>query len=112
VNGVTTLDVVHQAEVFTSLFDRNDVHESSGVGVVCANLSIHLDVTLHEDGTNFLSSQGVLQAVAEENDEGKGFAKFVRTSTRTRSLEGISNGESLDVPKFRSTCLTSSAWEH
>jgi len=43
VNRETTLGIVNQAEVLASLFDADDIHETSWVGSIGADLAIDLD---------------------------------------------------------------------
>lgn len=50
VDGEAPLGVVDEAEVLAGLLDGDDVHESSGVGGVSADLSVDLDQALHDDG--------------------------------------------------------------
>lgn len=61
-------------------------HEASGIGAVSANLAINLDKTLHENVLNFLSIQGILEAVAQEDDKRKAFTSLVGTSARLGSV--------------------------
>lgn len=62
-------------------------HESSGVGDVGADLAIDLDESLHADLLHLIPSQGVLEAVPQENDEGQALPQLVGTGGRTGSLE-------------------------
>lgn len=62
-------------------------HESSGVGDIGADLAIDLDESLHADLLHLIPSQGVLEAVPQENDEGQALPQLVGTSGRTGSLE-------------------------
>lgn len=61
-------------------------HESSRVGDVGADLAIDLDEPLHADLLHLVPSQGVLEAVPQENDEGQALPQLVGTGGRTRSL--------------------------
>ena len=63
-NSESAFGVVDQAEVLASLLDGNDVHETSRVGRIGADLSIDLDETLHHDGLGLTSIEGVLQSDA------------------------------------------------
>lgn len=67
VNGETTLGVVDETEVLAGLLEGDDVHESSGVGGVGADLAVNLDQTLHHDGLDLATVQGVLETVNERN---------------------------------------------
>jgi hypothetical protein len=105
VDGETTLHVVKYTEMLSRLLDGNDVcflhlaivgkittyalhtHEASGVGVVSADLVVHLDQSLLGDAGDLITSDGVLEAVAEEDCEWEGLAELVRTGGRARSLD-------------------------
>lgn len=60
VNGEATLGVVDETEVLISLVDGDDIHETSWVGYVSADLAVDLDQTLHDDGLGLASVEGVL----------------------------------------------------
>jgi hypothetical protein len=79
VDGEASLGVVDEAEVLAGLLDGDDVHQTSGEGGVGADLAINLDETLHADLVDLASVEGILQAVAQEDDEGKRVAELVRT---------------------------------
>lgn len=74
VDGVAALGVVDEAEVLAGLVDSDDVHEAGRVGHVGSDLAVDLDEALHEDGLGFAVVQGILEAVANENDEGHAVA--------------------------------------
>jgi hypothetical protein len=86
VDGETALDVVDETELLTSLLNGDDVHEASRVGAVGANLAVNLDKTLHKDVLNFLTVQGILETVAQEDDKGKALAGLVGTSRGLGSI--------------------------
>ena len=65
VDGETTLGVVDETEVLAGLLEGDDVHESSGVGGVGADLAVNLDQTLHHDGLDLATVQGVLETINE-----------------------------------------------
>lgn len=106
VDGEAALDVVEETEVFARLLDGEDIyrfaqvrtcsellvglkltHEASGVGVVSADLSVDLDEPLLYDGGDLTASQGILQAIAEENGEGEGFPELMGTRGGAGSLQ-------------------------
>jgi len=60
VDGETALNIVEEAEVFSGLFDRDNILEASRVGCVGADLSIDFDQALFNNRGDFSSSQGVL----------------------------------------------------
>lgn len=62
-------------------------HESSGVGHIGADLAVDLDEPLHADLLNLIPSQGILEAVPQEDDEGQALPQLVGTGGRTRSLK-------------------------
>lgn len=63
-------------------------HKSSRVGDVGADLAVNLDEPLHADLLHLISSQSVLEAVPQEDDEGQALPQLVGTGGRTRSLRG------------------------
>lgn len=77
VDGEAALGVVDKAEVLARLLDGDDVHEARGVGLVGADLAVHLDQALHQDGPRLAVVEGVLEAVADEDDEGHAVAELV-----------------------------------
>jgi len=83
-----TLGVVDEAESETSLLDLNDVHETSGVVEVSADLAIDLDIAAHDAHHGLAAGEGELEAVAENEADGKALTELVRTSGGTRSLFG------------------------
>jgi len=68
VNGETTLGIVDEAEVFAGLVNGDHIHEAGGVCAVGADLGVDLDESLHKDGSDFTSIEGILQPVAQEHD--------------------------------------------
>jgi hypothetical protein len=86
VDGETTLNIIDETELLTSLLNGDDIHKSSRVGAVSADLAIDLDETLHKDVLDFLTVQGILQTVAQEDDERKALAGLVGTSAGLRSV--------------------------
>jgi len=86
VDGKAALGIVHESEVLARLFNGDDVHEASGVSGIIANLAIYLDETLHDNRLGFAAVQGILQSVAEENDEREAVTQLMRTRRGTRSI--------------------------
>ena len=66
VDGEATLGVVDETEVLAGLLQGDDVHEASGVGGVGADLAVNLDQTLHHDGLDLATVQGVLETIRPE----------------------------------------------
>jgi len=60
VDGETALGIVHQTEVFASLLDADNVHETSWVGGIGSDLAINLDQALHDDGLGLACVEGIL----------------------------------------------------
>jgi len=60
VDGEAALGVVDQTKVLASLFDADDVHETSWVGGIGSDLSIDLDQTLHDNGLSLARVQSIL----------------------------------------------------
>jgi hypothetical protein len=63
VDGEAALGVVDETEVLASLLEGDDVHEASGEGGVGADLAVNLDQTLHHDGLDLTTVQGVLETM-------------------------------------------------
>ena len=63
VDGETALGVVDETEVLAGLLDGDHVHEAGGVGGVGADLAVDLDETLHQDGLDLATVEGVLQTI-------------------------------------------------
>jgi hypothetical protein len=57
---VRTLDIVKDSEVLSTLFNRDNVHESGRVAWLCSHLVVDLDQSLSSDSQDFSSSQGIL----------------------------------------------------
>lgn len=95
VDGVSALGVVDETEVLARLLEGDDIHETGGVGGVGADLAVDLDEALHEDGPRLAVVQGILQAVADEDDEGKALSLLVRTG---RGLGGVATGKLVEKP--------------
>ena len=61
-------------------------HETSRVCGICANLAVDFDESLCDNRGNFMSSQGVLQPISQENGKGKGLPEFVWSRRRAGCL--------------------------
>lgn len=95
VNGETTLGVVDETEVLASLLDTNNVHVTGGVGLVGSDLAVDLDEALHDDGLGLAAVEGVLESVADEDDQGHAVAEFVRTG---RWAGSVGSGQLVQEP--------------
>mmetsp|Transcript_32294 Transcript_32294/g.83819 ORF Transcript_32294/g.83819 Transcript_32294/m.83819 type:complete len:212 (-) Transcript_32294:7-642(-) len=80
VEDEAALDVKKKSEPLVGLLDGDDIHETSGEGLVSADLAVNLDEALHEDGVHLSAVEGVLKAVPQKKDEGKGLPELVGTS--------------------------------
>lgn len=95
VDGEAALGIVDEAEVLAGLLNGDDVHEAGGVGQVSADLAVDLDETLHEDRLGLAVVKGVLETVADEDDQGHAVAELVRTG---RGLGGVDTGQFVQEP--------------
>ena len=76
-------------------------HEARGVSGVGPNLGVDLDQALHDNRQNPLAGQSILEAVAEEDGEGKRFAELVGTGGWTRSLRIVRHFEKMWILRIR-----------
>jgi hypothetical protein len=98
VDSVSALGIVDEAEVLASLLEGNDVHEAGGVGDIGADLAVNLDEALHKDGPCLAEVQGILEAVADEDNEGKALSLLVRTGG---GLGGVGTRKLVEKPVGR-----------
>jgi hypothetical protein len=77
VDGESAFGIVDQTEVFASLVNGDDIHETGRIGNIGADFAIDLDETLHQDSIRLTAVQGILQAVSKEDDQGKAVACFL-----------------------------------
>ena len=61
----TSLYVVYDPKVFTSLVNLDNIHEAGGELGVGLGLSIDLDQTLLHDRLNLFHAQGILDSIPE-----------------------------------------------
>jgi hypothetical protein len=87
VDGEAALGVVDETEMLARLLDGDDVHESGGEVDIGADAVVDLDETLHDNGLDFAAVEGVLQTIANEDNEGHAIPKLVRTGRRTGSVD-------------------------
>lgn len=95
VDGEAALGVVDETEVLAGLVDGDDVHEAGGVGHVGADLAVDLDQALHENRSGLTEVESILEAVADEHDQGHAVAELVRTG---RGLGGVDTGQLVQQP--------------
>jgi len=81
VKDETALGVVKETEGVASLGDGDNIHETCGETFVSADLAVNLYKAFHADSVAFSLGEGVLKAVTEDDDEGKGLTELVRAST-------------------------------
>jgi len=67
VDGVTSLDIIDQTEVFAGLFNLDDIHETSWESGISTDFAVDLDQSLFHNCLDFLGGQSVLQSVSQEN---------------------------------------------
>jgi len=60
VNCEAALGIVNQAEMLSCLLDADDIHETSWVGRVGADLAIDLDQALHDNGLDLACVESIL----------------------------------------------------
>jgi len=77
----TSLGIKEKTEDISRLLKFDNVHESSREVMVSANLSVHLDTSLHADLHALLVGEGILEPVTEDDSEGKALALLVGTSS-------------------------------
>jgi hypothetical protein len=78
----SSLDVVHNAEVFASLGQGDDVHHADGVSRVFAHLVVNLNIAglILDDFHDLLAGEGILQSVAEQDRHWEALSQLVRAS--------------------------------
>ena len=91
----STLDIVHQSEVLVGSLQGDDIHETSWESGVGSNLTVNLDVLLHQNSLDFSTVQSILESVSQENNQRQRFSQLVRTS---RWSWGISTGQFVQHP--------------
>lgn len=97
--NVSSLDVVHKSETIVGLRHLDDIHETSRVVGIGADLSVNLDATFHADLLAFLSGQSILKTFTENNGNGQALTKLVRSLGGSRSPD---SPHLADVPMLRS----------
>ena len=55
-NSKSTLGVINQTKILSSLINADDIHKTSRVGYICADFAIDLNETLHANLLYFISS--------------------------------------------------------
>lgn len=83
VNGESALDVVEKTEVLARSLNGDDIHETSGEGLVSPDLAVDLDESLLNNSSDLTASKSVLQTVSKEDGEGKRLPELVGTRRRT-----------------------------
>jgi len=66
--GESSLGVIEQSEAFVGLFDGYNIHETSWKSGISSDFTIDLDESLGDNGDDFLSCEGVLESVSQQND--------------------------------------------
>lgn len=83
------LGVVHETELVARLGQLNDVHEARREVGVHTDLAVDLDLLLHADHGHLLLGQGVLETVAQDDDERQALAELVRAGRRARGPDAV-----------------------
>lgn len=86
VNSESALNVVEKTEVLARSLNGDDIHETSGEGLVSPDLAVDLDESLLNDSSDLTASKSVLQTVSKEDGEGKRLPELVGTRRRTGSV--------------------------
>jgi hypothetical protein len=68
VHGKAPLGIIDKSEMLARLLNADHVHEAGWVGSVSSDFAVDFDEALHEDGFDLAAIQGVLEAVADEDD--------------------------------------------
>mgnify|MGYP007046642641 FL=1 len=95
VHSESTLDVVDQSEVLVGGLQGDHVHEASREGRVGSDLTVDLDVLLHQDSLDLSAVQSVLQSVSQENDQRQRLSQLVGTG---RWSWGVGAGQFVQHP--------------
>jgi len=93
VQNKPALGVEDEAELVVGLGNLHHVHEASGESGVGAHLAVNLDVLLHANHLRLLASQGVLETVAQYNDDGQALAQLVGTLGWPGSPDAVHLGQ-------------------
>ena len=80
VNCETTTAIIEKTELFIGFAKFDNIHKTGWVTWVGTDLSIDLNKSVLDNSLNFVSIEGILQSVTEEDDEWKAFTKFMGTS--------------------------------
>jgi len=75
-----SLNVVQETVVLVGLGNGQDIHETSRVREVGADLSVNKNLALAEDPLGLGVGEGILQAVADEDDQRQTLAELVGSS--------------------------------
>ena len=82
VEDEASLGIVKEAELVVGCLELKDVHEAAWEVWVSAHTAINLDMAFHADHGGLLSSEGILEAVAQAQDNGKALAQLVGARRR------------------------------
>jgi len=80
VQDETTLGIVQETEVVVGLLDDYSIVETSWVFGVGAGLAVNFDSTVHQDGSDLLSGQSVLELISNQKNQGDTLSQLVFTS--------------------------------
>jgi len=85
VSNESSLGIIQKTVVLSDSVDGNNIHETSWESQVCSDSMIYFHNSLFQDIMYFLSSECILQAISDENEERYTFPQFVWALTWTRS---------------------------
>lgn len=85
-----SLNVVKHTEVFSGFLEGDDIHKAAGESVVSTDAVVNLDVlgvSVSADLEDFLTVEGVLQSVSEEDRDREAVSHLVGTGTGAGSVD-------------------------
>jgi len=93
VKSILTLGIKDKSELIIGLRDFDNIHETGREVRIGSHLSINLDVLLDADDLSFTSSQGILQAVSQDEDKWQALSQLVRALGWARSPDTVHLGQ-------------------
>jgi len=93
VKSILTLGIEDKSELIVGLRDLNDIHETSWEVRIGSDLAINLNILLNADNLSLATSQGILQAVSQDEDEWQALSQLVRTLRWARRPNTVHLGQ-------------------
>lgn len=87
VNLESSFGVIKKTKVFSSLFDGDDIHETSWVLAVGPDLTVNSDGSAHHNLFDFIAVEGVLQSVTDEDGKRQALAELVGSGVGAESVD-------------------------